>query len=309
MKSLRSIVSTISRLDPFIMLLEHASRRFCRLCIWLQRGSTNLFLSGVSQPEYTLQALASVVWRFDLCISLFLVSQSGSSHKKTARARLLALIHDCCYTAKMRNWCTLICPRRWTGKLDSTCDAGWRKKFHVFHSQRGDALMELWATLRAGWIRCWREKKGSSSSARWPQHLIIISSHIFYCSGISLGMRGSECQLERCDKIKESLQIWYTAESGLYNTSSILDFCKMVFKWNYFCYKIINGTQVWKRQFQISPLFQIMLNLKASFVKRLWNQLAIQLARLSCVAGCIIRLGASQIVFSILRVAQSHIFQ
>lgn len=197
MKSLRSIVSQL-------VDLTHS------LCYWnTTRGALHLAdaerLGNLfSQPvEYTLQELASVVWRFDLCISQSR-SRSRPLYEKTARS--LHLIHDCSGNEELVHSLDLICPRRWTGKLDLTWCWGDEKSFVWLSQQppkrqRANGIVEM---------NSLREKKRRSelicTLAAASHHLL----PYFLLLSVYLEMRGSECQFERCDKIKESLQthVW-----------------------------------------------------------------------------------------------------
>jgi hypothetical protein len=180
------------------MLLEHDSRRFAALHLAVRGGveARQLVLSPVSL-EYT-PCKSWPLWCGVLTFAYLRPSRSRRPlYERVNHAARLHRIHD------MRNWC--ICPRwrrRWTGKLDSTWCARATKKVSCLSqpSSRANGIAEMNS-------RAEREKRRSTRAHLHVGRSISSSPPIFF---IALGMRGSECQTERCDKIKESLQthVW-----------------------------------------------------------------------------------------------------
>jgi hypothetical protein len=106
MKSLRSIVSQLVDLTHSLCYWN-TTRGALRLCIWLQTVEARQLVLAVSW-EYTLQELASVVWRFDLCAYLALCLAASSVGRFTRKPRAPALFTT---ARNERNWCILICLR------------------------------------------------------------------------------------------------------------------------------------------------------------------------------------------------------
>jgi hypothetical protein len=172
MKSLRSIVSQLVDLTHSLCYWNK-TRGALRLCIWLCREARQLvlWLSRIS-IEHTLQELASVVWHFDL---IAYRARSRSLYEKTA----FALIHS----AEMRNAGYICACTHLSAALD------WQIRFDVMRGDEKSCASFSPAARRAAngiaEMNSLRERKKEIEQlicTRWPPQLLIIASHIFYCS-------------------------------------------------------------------------------------------------------------------------------